>query len=152
MNTIASRAVGCAALLFILGLGAFILPLFGYQFRAVSSLEKDWGISMPMAGGTLIGVAILLGFGAALFNAFAESPTPTALQTTTPDVLQRVIPFLPEVSRRLRQGDDIKLIAHSIAARAQVTPEEATLAIKELGPAARQFEKPRDQPPPQPQP
>jgi hypothetical protein len=139
------RIRGCAFLLFVLGVGAWVLPLFGRQFTVINSLSEDLGISPAALGALLVAAALLVVLAVAFLQPAAERDTdslsPVYSRTSaSPKAVQIVAVYLDEVSQRLKAGEQLDGIAGSIASRSGLTQREVLKALVTLGPAARQKE------------
>lgn len=78
-SRIGARACGCAVLLFVLGVGACVLPLFGYQFRAVTELSESLRVSPLIAGLVLVCVAIVLAIVGTVIQSGGIGPRPSRM-------------------------------------------------------------------------
>ncbi len=139
------RFRGCALLLVVLGVGAWVLPLFGRQFSLVRSLSEDLGMAPAALGGLLVAAALLMFVGTSLVERAdgrrTDLPGPLYSRTSaSPEVVQIVASYLDEVSRRLRSGERLEAIASSVASRSGLAEREVLKALTTLGPAARQQE------------
>ena len=157
---LAPRLSGCAITLLILGLGAFVLPLYGREFVLVTTLSEGLGVSPSAAGLILLGAGLLLGIVARALRASSsralrmretpqiQLPRPTSEfdSTTGPErisaeTLRAVMPHLAEIDRRLRWGEPIDVVVNSIAEREAIDPLQLREAMTVLGPAARHASK-----------
>jgi len=137
-----NKGCGCALVIVILGIGSWILPIFGVQFRLVTALGETIGVSTSVAGLILAGAGILLGVLFTVIEGFTQPSNIHGYGTKiTPETLQRIMPYLPEISSRLSNGDTFESVVENIASKEQISKRDVLKAIIALGPSYRQVER-----------